>query len=63
MAGEPNYRVFSIPMLDDISNMFAKMSKKNLDIFDAISIIGTPIEVTTGIPVQTFNRMIKERFK
>jgi len=61
------WKMFSQPMLSDIERLNAnvyKLMDKNfdeMDIFDLLGVMGTPIELGTGFPIQTLERPFKKR--
>lgn len=57
------YKVFNTPVLDDMENAMRKMKKDELNFFDVISILATPVEITTGVPAKTYSRIIERHIK
>lgn len=66
-GGKRPWKMFNQPMISDIermrSNVLKAMEKEadELTIFDLLGIMGTPIELAVGFPIQTLERPFKKR--
>ena len=57
VRGKKNYKVFSTPMLDDITTAMKKLNKNDITIKDYLYFIASFGEVTTGIPFHNINKL------
>lgn len=58
--GKPQWKIYSLPLLDDVSDSISKVFKKNLSLWDYLDIAGGIIEPTKGLPIKTWSRYGKK---
>lgn len=58
-AGEKAWKVFSIPMLDELGTAWQKLHKEDVDVYEVLGALGTLLEPVTGAPINTYSRIVK----
>jgi hypothetical protein len=53
---KPQWKIYSLPLLDDIADSISKAGKKNISFWDYLDIAAGIIEPAKGLPIKTWSR-------
>jgi len=57
---KPQWKIYSLPLLDDIADSISKAGKKNISFWDYLDIAAGIIEPAKGLPIKTWSRYGKK---